>query len=80
MEEIIGEIIEEVVSGLIGWRKIPKIIRYILLAIVIGFIEFIFINIALTSLTVVGSVIAWIVAVAMLVAGFFIAIFKIHRN
>lgn len=74
------EIIEEVVSGLIGCRKIPKIIRYILLAIVIGFIEFIFISIALTSLTVVGSVIAWIVAVAILVAGFFIAIFKIHRN
>lgn len=74
------EIFEAVVSELLGCRKIPKIIRYILLAIVIAFIEFIFISIALTSLTVVGSVICWILAVVMLIAGFFIAIFKIHRN
>ena len=74
------EIIDDILSGLIGCRKIPKIIRYIILAIVIGLIEFMFISIALTSDVVVGNVICWILAVAMLVAGVFIAIFKIHRN
>ena len=71
---------EEILSGIIGCRKIPKIIRYIVLAIVIGLVEFMFIAIALTSDVVVGNVLCWILAVDMLVAGVIIAIFKIHRN
>lgn len=78
MGEIIAEILGEVLSEVLGSRKVPKIIRYILLALVIGFLEFVFIAVAINSDMLIGSIICVILAVAMLVLGVYIAIFRIN--
>ncbi len=80
MDEIIAEILEEVLSEVIGSRKVPKIIRYILLALVIGLLEFIFIAVAINSEMLIGSIICYVLAVAFVVLGVYLAVVKIHGN
>ena len=61
-------------------KKIPKIVRYAILLLLVGFLESVFIGVALSSPYVAGSIFGWILAVVILFAGVYIAIVKIYRR
>ena len=61
-------------------KKIPKAIRYAILLVLVGFLEFVSIGVALSSPYVVGRIFGWILAAVILLAGVYIAIVKIYRR
>ena len=61
-------------------KNIPKILRYIVLIVIVAFIEFICISGVISSPFVWGKITCCLIAVVMLIAGIYLAICRIHRN
>lgn len=60
-------------------RKIPRPIRYLLLAVIVGFIEFICIYCGIGNDSAAGAAVCFAVGVLMIVMGA-LAARKIHRS
>lgn len=71
---------EPFLADLLTNKNIPKVIRYILLIVVIAFIEFICVNGVISSPFILGKIVSGLIGVVMLIAGIYLAICKIHKN
>ncbi len=60
-------------------KKIPKLIRYSVLAVIVGFVVFICFYFGLGSYSLIGKIICCAVGVLMIILGAFVAR-KIHKN
>ena len=61
-------------SGLITNRRVPKIIRYIIVIVLIGFIEVVMINVGLKSEMLAGNIFGFAFAVVGLLMGIILII------
>lgn len=70
---------EAFLADLINSKRVPKIIRYSIVIIAVGFIIFLGIFAGITSEMLVGNIFGFALTVAGLVAGIYL-IRKIHKN
>lgn len=70
---------EPYLVDLINNNKVPKIIRYILVIILISFITYICINVGLHAINVLGNIFGFLIAILSLITGVILLI-KIYKS
>ena len=70
---------EPYIADLINNKKIPKIIRYIIVIIISGFIINIGIECGLHSKLLIGNILGYLVSFIFLLIGLYL-LYKIHKN
>ena len=70
---------EPYIADLINNKKIPKIIRYIIVIIISGFIIYIGIECGLHSKLLIGNILGYLVSFIFLLIGLYL-LYKIHKN
>lgn len=71
---------EPFIADFLGNKKIPKALRYLVLAALVGFIEFICISVGISNSYLAGRIVGIAVALLMLAAGIYAAIYRIHKS
>ena len=71
---------EPYIADFLTNKNVPKILRYIVLLAIIAFIEFIFINVVISSPFVWGKIVSGLIGVVILIAGIYLAVYKVHKN
>ncbi len=70
---------EPYIADLINNKKTPKIIRYIIVIIISGFIIYIGIECGLHSKLLIGNILGYLVSFIFLLIGLYL-LYKIHKN
>ncbi len=71
---------EPYIADFLTNKNIPKFIRYLILSVIVAFIEFICIAGVISSPFVWGKITCGLIAIGMLIVGIYLGIRKIHRN
>ncbi len=70
---------EPYLADLINNPKVPKPIRYTIVILILGFLEWIFIGVGFHSIYLAGKILGFVLAILMVILGICLMI-KIHRN